>query len=177
LRSGTPVNITLFERPLLAGWIYPCTLEDIRERLAELPTEDLEGLWAVGLVPSTRKDCSVNGRYFGGDRPTIHLCSHQMSLTYKQPDQVKRSDLEHSQMVQLEYGMRIERVGSRWFCRWSPEDLRRFVVEHVLLHEVGHHVHHMQRRRQGFTSRLTLGVREQFAEDYALRHARRRRNR
>ena len=70
--------------------------------------------------------------------------------------------------------MRLEQVGSRWLCRWRAEDMRRFVLEHVLLHEIGHHVYWKERARLGLVARLALAVREQFAEAYALRHLRNR---
>jgi hypothetical protein len=64
----------------------------------------------------------------------------------------------------------IDTGGSR---RRKPEDLRRYVLEHVLLHEIGHHIQYMQRSRAGFMRRLSHRAGEQFAEDYALRHLRR----
>ncbi len=61
----------LFEQPCPAGWVYPCSLDDITRRLARLPVEDTEGLGAVGLVASTRKDHQANARYIPGELPTV----------------------------------------------------------------------------------------------------------
>jgi len=154
----------------LPGWVYPCTLADIQARLAKLPEADLESLWAVGLAPSTRKDCHVHARYIPGERPVIYIFSYVDTLVFKQPANVKRSEVESGLVVELMYGMEVECAGSRWLCRWNPENLRRFIVEHVLLHEVGHHVHYMQRARQGIQRPPTKRDTEQFAEAYALRH-------
>ncbi len=73
---------------------------------------------------------------------------------------MKWSDLCRGQAVEMEYGMKIELVGSRWLCRWEAEDLRRYSLEHVLQHEVGHHVHAMQRQRQGMEAQLSRRVKE-----------------
>ena len=108
--------IAIFERPLLPGWVYPCTVDDIREQLSTLPAEDLEGIGAVGLVPSTRKNCSANGRYSGGLPPTnIYLYSHHESLRYKQAAGTRPGDLDWGLYVEREFGMRVEKVGSRWY--------------------------------------------------------------
>ena len=163
------MNIRFFERPLLPGWIYPCTLDYIQTRLAQLPEEDLEGLWAVGLAPSTRNDWKANARYIFGERPVIYIFSFAASLTFKQPAHVKRSEIESGLAIELAYGMQVQRVGSRWLCQWEPENLRRFIVEHVLLHEVGHHVHYRQRARVGIHRPPAHRDTEQFAEAYALR--------
>src|SRR5207253_11105638 len=124
-----------------------CTVDDIRHQLSTLPAQDLDGLWAVGLVASTRKDCSANGRYYAGGnryhaggRPIIHLHSYPETRTYKLPAGTREGDMETGFVIERHFGMRVEKVGSRWYCRWSAEDLRRFVLEHVLIHEVGHPV-------------------------------------
>lgn len=158
-----------FEQPCPAGWVYPCSLDDVTLCLARLPAEDIEGLWAVGLAPSTRKDCAVNARYFFGERPTIRLYSHPDALQFKLPPNTKQIDVNWGLCMELEYGMKVERQGSRFVCKWSAADLRLFILEHVLVHEVGHHVYHQRRRRQGVASFPSRVESEQFAEAYALR--------
>lgn len=161
----------LFERPLPPGWIYPCTLEDIQQRLQILRREDLEGLCAIGLAPSTQKDQSTNGRYFRDGQPTILLYSYPDTLEYKMPPFVKQKHIQQDLRVELKYGMQVEQTGSRWWCRWTQENLRRYTIDHVLLHEIGHHVHHQQRSKQGLAYLPATQASEQFAEDYALRNA------
>jgi hypothetical protein len=165
------IMVLIFERPLPSGWIYPCRVEDIRQQCEALPKEDLEGLWAIGLIPSTNKERSANGRYVRDDKPTVSLYSYPATLTYKQPAYVKQKHILQYLTVELEFGMRIEPMGSRWLCKWTGEDLRRFIVGHVLLHEIGHHVYHEQRARQGYAYLPRTQASEQFAEDYALRYA------
>ena len=162
--------VSMFERQLSPGWIYPCTVEDIRRGLEQLPEEDLEGLWAVGLVCSTRKYHSANARYLVGEKPCIHIYSYPETLAYKLPPYVRHRDIEHGLCVERDFGMRLEPVGSRWWCHWDAEDLRRFIVQHVLPHEVGHHVSHQTRSSGGLERCPGTGACEQFAEAYARRH-------
>ena len=59
-----------FEEPISTGWVYPCSLGEIQDRLTYLPESDLVRLWAIGLAAATRWDCSANGRYRFSERPT-----------------------------------------------------------------------------------------------------------
>jgi len=74
--------------------------------------------------------------------------------------------------LEREFGMRLEAVGARLFIRWDPDDLRRFILEYVLVHEVGHHVHYKERSSQKLNPLPSVEVQEQFAEDYAIRYIR-----
>jgi hypothetical protein len=60
--------------------------------------------------------------------------------------------------------MRFEKDGSRWSCFWTPEGIRRYTVEYVVAHEVGHHVYYL---RRGYPR--NHGESEQFAHAYAMR--------
>jgi len=163
----------LSEEPIQAGWVYPCSLGDIQDRLTRLPEADLRGLWAVGSAAATRRDCWANGRYRFSEQPTIRLYSHPATYIHRQPPQTKRAHIDVGLAVEQDFGMLVDRVGARYVCRWTAADLRRFTLEHVLLHEVGHHVYHWRRKEQGHAFRPSLRESEQSAESYALRHARR----
>ena len=165
----------LFQRPLPEGWIYPCTLEEIESRLVELSRDDLSGLWAVGLVPSTQKSQSANARYIPSPKPVIHIMSHEISLTYKLPPHIKRHEIETGLVMEQRFGMQIERQNNRWLCRWEKEDLKWFILDYVLLHEIGHHIHNQQRISKGLESYPSHPYREQFADAYALQHMSNRR--
>lgn len=162
-------EIRFFERPCPAGHIYPCSLEDVKYHLSLLPAEDLAGLWAAGLIPSTRKDGESDGRYYFLPKPVIHLFSYPESLRFKLRAGIRQSEIERELAVQLRYGMEIEQAGSHYTCVWSVESLRCFLLHHVLLHEVGHHVFFQRRKQQGYPYTPSVAGAEQFAEDYALR--------
>lgn len=104
--------------------------------------------------------------------PVIHLYAWPESLSFKTRRRYSVGEWEQCFAVELSYGMWVERIGSRLLCRWESECLRRYVAEHVLLHEIGHHVQRRQRRRAGFSSFPGHTASEQFADDYALRLAR-----
>ena len=171
-----PPRLPVFERPLPDGWVYPCTAGDIRQQLTLVPEQDLEGLWAVGLAVPEREDRRYHGTYWYWSwrtkTPVIHLYAWRSSLSFRTRRRYSVGEVEQRFGVELSYGMRVEGVGSRLLCRWEPECLRRYVAEHVLLHEIGHHVQRRQRRRAGLTSFPGHTASEQFADDYALRWVR-----
>ena len=173
---AAPPRLPLFECPLPDGWVYPCTLDNIRQQLALVPEQDLEGLLAVGLAAPKREDKRYHGTYWYWSwrmkTPVIHLYAWPASLSFKTRRPYSIGEAAQCFAVELSYGMRTGRAGSRLLCRWDPECLRRYVAEHVLLHEIGHHVQRRQRLRMGFTAFPGHMASEQFADDYASRCAR-----
>jgi hypothetical protein len=152
--------VRVFEKPLHPGWVYPCTVEEIEEQLLTFPPEELAGLRVICLVPALRRDLEdrgVDGRY-DRYRAVIYLYGWPESFAYKYPKGWKRHHIEPNLVVERSFGMHVEQIGRRWYCRWDREDWRRFVLEHILPHEIGHHV---------------CGPSEALAEEYALRYLRR----
>jgi hypothetical protein len=161
-------NIHVFERPLPPGHVYPCTVDDLRRQLARLPRADLEGLWAVGLVPRTRK-VRAYGYYQSGYRPHIHICSRTASLEFRLRSCKKPCWIEHLCRVELYCGLRIERANDVWLGRWDADSLRRFILEYLLLHEIGHHVYYLRHPWRRHPTNVSELNHERFANAYAHR--------
>lgn len=174
-----PPCIPVFERPLIPGsdhW-YPCTVADIRKQLALVPEYDLEGLWAIGLSPLIRDKMHAYATYYRSKRPMWKPVI--LLYSFKGTGEIKlhRSDpgyIKHWFRVECSYGMEIECMGSGAICHWPAESGRRYMVEHVLLHEIGHHVQYQQRWRADLRGWLPSRIHEQFADAYALRYERER---
>ncbi len=168
-------RIAVFERPLPegSGHRYPCTVRDIRARLAAVPEYDLEGIWAIGLAPPTRRKCRAYGTYYSWmppiGKPVILLYSWRSSFKFKLRYRDDPGYIERNLSVELEYGMKIEHDGGKAICCWPDGALRQYIVNHVLVHEIGHHVQYEQRWRAGSDRWLPRRLCEQFAEDYAIR--------
>lgn len=151
-------------------WVYPCTCDEIARALTHFSADDLAGIHAVRLRPATRKYMSANASY-SWDRSQIYIYSHLGNLEYKQPAGTKRHQLEAFRRVERLYGLQLLQREVRWITKWNAlDDLRRFILEHVLAHEVGHHVYHRQRHAAGYEHRPHTRESEQFAEAYADRH-------
>ena len=178
-----PPNIPIFERPLPGGkkHRYPCTVNEIRRQLALVPEYDLEGLWAIGLWPCDFYHSDAYATYFRRHyperKPMIVVWSDAGGLQFKLRRRCDPGYVERWFHVEAEYDIQMDNSGARTVCRWSKEDLSRYLVEHVLLHEIGHHVQYQQRQRSKLARRLPSNLQEQFAEDYAIRFNRQRKAR
>ncbi len=62
------------------------------------------------------------------------------------------------------YGAEILKEGNQWVSKWSLEALKKFYIQGILFHEVGHHVDYYYRH---FTRANSKQV-EEFAEQYAI---------
>lgn len=180
-----PPPVAVVTHRLPANHRYPCTAADIHAQLADVPEWDLTELRTVELIPRTCYDqryhgCYCGRHYFDWHYPNRKLTILLFSIKNTADSKTFRSDvgfLKRRFKVKLEYGMTLERVGSQTFCRWTDESYRRFMTEHVLLHEIGHHVQEQQRTLSGFRHELSRRCEEQFAEDYAIRFHRERKQR
>jgi hypothetical protein len=168
-------RINLFERPLPqgTGHRYPCTLADVRAQLARVPEYDLVDIFAIGLTPSTRKDNGAYGTYnrwkYPHYKPVIMLHSMEPGSALWLGGQRDWTSLRARFGVEHGSVMPYVACGNRSADSCSTEVLRRYIVEHVLLHEIGHHVQYQERWRAGYSRYLPKHVKEQFAEDYAVR--------
>jgi hypothetical protein len=161
-------RIHFLERPLPPGDVYPCTVDDLRRQISRLPPADLDGLWAVGLVPRTRH-LRAYGYYQSGYRPYIHICSRPASLEFRLRSRRRRRRLAHYYRLELSFGLRIDLRSDGWFAQWEPDGLRRFILEYLLLHEVGHHVHDLRHPWHLYPTNASELNQERFAIAYAHR--------
>ena len=162
-------QIKYFSEPDKVGWEYPASIIQIEKVILSLPSSDTDGIYAIGLVQSTRKQSSVDGRYFHTPQPTIHIYSYRSDYRFKLASNTKMKHVLNYLNVEIKYGMRLQQEGSRLVCCWDPLDLELFVLKHVLLHEVGHHVFYQNRSGNHLTKYPGRTVSEQFAEAYAVK--------
>jgi hypothetical protein len=160
--------VPVTEEPLRAGWIYPCSVQEIQDRLSRLPPEDLEGIAAVELVPATRYEYDTYGEYFPEKRPTIHIYAQPKDLAFR--TRFGRRHIACCLGDQVRFGLKVEDRGPRLLCTWDPTDLRVYVLEFVIPHEIGHHVCHQRRTRKNQAPCPGPRECERFADEYARQH-------
>lgn len=160
--------IKLYEEPLLEGCAYPCNLTGIKETLRQLPEEDIDGIVSIGLVHGRRKD-GANARYFYEPKPKIEIYSYPDSLSFRIGRNHGKQALIKYYEVEMSFGMAIEDRDGVWHAQWTPESLERFLLQHVLLHEIGHHVYRWQVLSFSNRQKPNSEASERYAEDYARR--------
>lgn len=162
-------GIRIREFSIDESYVHCCTVEDLIRHLERFDREDLSGLHQISLGPVERMREYADARYRRYPRPSIHLYPLRRSLEYKVRHFGSCKDPALAFSHQCAYGMKAERQGIGWLCRWEFVHWKKFILEFVLAHEIGHHVHYMKRKASGLTCYPPLPASEQFADDYANR--------
>ena len=114
-------------------YCHPATVAEIRERLAALPAEFVQDLEVVQLSQMTRKRhlFPCYGMQWG---QAIYLYPIESTLIEK----YVRPPTPQQQIEARMYGGVWSQAGSLYLLTWTPETIRDFYLNNVLIHEVGH---------------------------------------
>ena len=138
------------------GHCHAVTTEEVRDRLAMLPSHMLEPLEVVQLSRMTRKKRSAPcyGMQWGS---ALYLYPIEDSLIehfVRPPQAAERREAEM-------YGGRWEQTNRLWRLVWTPATIRDFYLNNILLHELGHLLDHRNR---------SYADRERFADWFAIEY-------
>ncbi len=144
------------------GYVHPVTEAEVRDRLAELPAEFVEPLEVVQFSRMTRKRglFPCYGMQWG---PTIYLYPIEASLEETYASQPKPAQMIEARM----FGGEWYQDGPLWKLRWTPETIRDFYLNNVLIHELGHV---LDTRNTNFDQREQYAI--WFATEYGYRASR-----
>lgn len=144
------------------NYVHPVTEAEVRARLAELPENFVEPLEVLQFSRMTRKRglFPCYGMQWGS---TIYLYPIEASLieTYVRPP--KPSQIIEARM----FGGQWYEEGPYWKLRWTPETIRDFYLNNVLIHELGHV---LDTRNTNFDKREQYAI--WFATEYGYRASR-----
>lgn len=127
-------------RAVSPGRWHPASAQDVRETLRAFGPEAYYGLRLVELMPARASDATlVLGRLAG--EGVIELYEQRPS-PWRLGDTL--SDAERDRLAAFGAG-----VSAPGVVVWPPGALRRFILLHVLAHEIGHHVVQHERRLRG----------------------------
>jgi hypothetical protein len=133
VRSIIHVNgraVTVIADALLPGWQHPCTAGDLERVLGELPTVWTARLTSVRLTYHPEWDAHART-----DRARIEI-SYVVDQALHAPGELIVDSPE-----EVQFGARIEGRGNERCFAWPDHDtLRTYILRHVLIHELGHHV-------------------------------------
>lgn len=115
------------------GYVHPATVEDIRQRIEQLPRRVTRQLEVVQLSRMTKKRAlfPCYGMQWG---VSIYLYPIEESFieTYLRPPKPQE------QIEARMYGGRWVADGRFWKLVWTPDTIRDFYLNNVLIHEIGH---------------------------------------
>lgn len=147
------------------GYVHPVTVDEVSERLEQLPQKFTCSLEVVQLSRMTRKRAlfPCYGMQWG---PNIYLYPIEESLveTYVRPP------LPQQLIEARMYGGRWSQDGEVWRLEWTWDSIRDFYLNNILIHEVGHV---NDDRNRSFDRRERYA--DWFAVEYGYRASRGRR--
>lgn len=157
--------IQLYRRDPGAGYFHPVTLEEVADRVEQLPAKYRQNIEVIELARMTRKRSlfPCYGLQWG---PNVYLYPIEESLveTYTRPPRPE-------QVIEAKmYGGVWTQDGKLWRLSWTEDALRDFYLNNVLIHEIGH-VNDTRNRNQNARERYA----DWFAIEYGYRASRGRR--
>lgn len=159
--AGTDVRYVA--QPPGPGFLHPVSLDDIRQRITQLPTVFVEPLEVVQLSAMTRKRSlfPLYGMQWG---PNVYLYPMEASLE----EAYFRPPTPAQQIEARMYGGVWRQKGATWTLTWTHQAIQDFYLNNVLIHEIGH----VNDQRN-----TNSAARERFANWFATEYGYRRRPR
>lgn len=144
------------------SYVHPVTEDEVRLRIEELPAKYLQDLEVVHLSRVTQKKAlfPCYGMQWG---VTVYLYPIEESLseTYVRPPRPQ-------QIIEAKmYGGVWSQAGNEWKLEWTPETIRDYYLNNILIHEIGHI---NDTRNTSYTDRERYA--NWFAQEYGFRHSR-----
>lgn len=126
-------GIRIVVDPPPRGFRHACTVRDLKALLARVPADYLTGLRQIRLSNQVRRYHDRDADYLDGE---IRLFPYPERLIF--PASPRPHDPDDQEW--LAWGARLVDDGGVRALAWTPDALRRYLLEHVFLHELGHHV-------------------------------------
>ncbi len=147
-------------------FFFPMSGQEVVEALQSLPKRDYNGITHIWLRRLKKSDFINHAQplaWFscgsGVRLITLYPWPTSMELSYGPRRPSNRVFNEVTR-----YGGDIRKRGRDWISKWTLPALRRFYLQGILFHEVGHHIDQYYRH---FTD-ANVKETEEFADQYAL---------
>ncbi len=126
-------NVGFIVDPLPRGYVYPCTIEEIRDKLNSLSPEMLRNVTTIHLCNQVKMNPGVDAHIYDGSLIRIYPVPEKLRWCYG-----RRKPNPAWAQERLEFGAYWEKIDNEWFLRWDMDSLRDYVLNHILLHEIAH---------------------------------------
>jgi hypothetical protein len=132
-RVGAMAKIRLITDPLPNGYVYPCTIQDIQEKLKTLAPEMLRKVSSIHLCNQVKMNPGVDAHIYDGAHIRIYPVPEKLRWSYgdRKPNPALAQE-------RLEFGAYWQKVDNEWFLCWDKDSLKEYILNHILLHEIGH---------------------------------------
>lgn len=126
-------NITYIVDPPPKGYVYPCEVQDIREKLETIKPEMLRNVAVIHLCNQVKMNPGVDA----------HIIENSVIRIYPVPEKLRwrygrRKPNPAECQERIEFGAYWQKIDDQWFLRWDRDSLKQYFLDHILLHEIGH---------------------------------------
>lgn len=149
-------------------FVFPVSVEECAAALRALPASHGEGITHIWL---RRRPARLAG---SASALAEFICGSGVRVIVLYPWRAdgrlyvgRRKPHPQSVASYLRFGAEVRCDHGRWYVEFSAADLKRFYIEHLFCHEVGHHVDWYTRHWSKANSRSA----EEFADQYAVQWA------
>lgn len=163
--ENDPLPVLIEDNPS-RDYFFPLSVEQCWEAVQALPKRDTEGLTHIWCR-------RLSGRQVrSGEYPFAEfICGSgvRVVVLYPWPRSMKMrhgsEKLSNQFLNELKkFGAVVEFEDGQWISKWGPSGLRKFYIEALIYHEVGHHVDWYRRHWSSANHRAI----ESAADEYAM---------
>jgi hypothetical protein len=144
---------------------FPVTIEEVKETLSKLPREHTEHLTHIWFQKIKKSDY-LDGKTFQG----CFICGNGVYLVVFHPFPLdnkmrlgKAKPLKRTLNYYGNYSTDLKEDKEGWYLLWTEENIKRYYLESLLLHEIGHSIDSFYKR---YWSKATEIKRENWADNY-----------
>lgn len=157
----TPIFIT--DNPS-RDFFFPIDVADIEAFLQKLPEQQVRGISYIWLKKQSHEEYqdkdSLQGCYvWGAQVQLIVLYSFPTSLKM---DFGKKKPGKKTLTWYKGYCDDLREEKNNWYLQWTEEGIKRYYLERLLLHEIGHHVDNIHKYNKASQTKA-----ENWADGYA----------
>ena len=144
---------------------FPITVDEIKSTLEKLPKDHTDHLTHIWLQKIKKTDY-VNGDTFQGS----FICGSKVYLIVLHPFPTdnkmrlgKSKPLKKTLNYYKNYTTDLKEDKDGWYLQWTEELIKKYFLESLLLHEIGHSIDSFYKR---YWSKATKAKSENFADNY-----------
>jgi hypothetical protein len=146
---------------------FPVTVEEIKEFLNKLPLEHTENLTHIWLRKMTNKEYEKDGSFQG-----CFICGSGVNLIvlYPFPTKLKmefgnKKPSNKTLKWYSVYEPELIHSNGNWTLKWTEEKIKKYYLEGLLLHEIGHQMDSAYQRY--WSPRYKKKRAENYADNFA----------
>jgi len=147
-------------------FFFPVSINEIKDFLSKLPNQQTENLTHIWLRKISKKEYEKEGSFQG-----CFICGSgvQLIVLYPFPKDLKMKFGEKKPTNKIlkwysKFNPELKQSNGKWHLLWTEDQIKKYYLEGLLLHEIGHKVDSLYQR---YWSKTYNSKSENFANNFA----------